>query len=525
MTAYAAPPDDMHDLVLRGGRVLDPETGLDALADVAVTGGTITAVAPASEGAPAAPRATRDPAPPTPDTCTDSSRPLTGHRTLDVTGLVVAPGFIDLHSHSHTVAGHRLQALDGVTTALELELGLSPVGEAYRQAAAEGRPLNYGFSASWAQARMAVVGALPHGGGATAALDHLGGAAWQREASRPQEDALLELLRRDLADGALGVGLIVGYAPRIRPEEYLAVARLAALAGLPTFTHARSLVEQVPDTPVDGAEEIARAAGETGVHAHYCHVTSTSRRHTDRVLAVLDRARAEGGRISTEAYPYGAGMTAVGAAFLTPEMLPASGLDVDDIVLAATGERVRDISRLRELRAADPGALAVLHFLDETDAADQAFIDRALLHPATVVGSDAMPLTWRDPAPDPLAWPLPPGAAVTHPRTAGTFSRMLRRYVRELGALSLLDAVGRATHLPARVLESGVPALRRKGRVQAGCDADLVVFDPDTVGDRATYADSTRPSVGFAHVLVGGTPVVAHGELVPDALPGRAVRR
>ncbi|MFD0416956.1 amidohydrolase family protein [Streptomyces sp. NPDC127108] len=513
MTSAAAPPGHLHDLVLRGGRVLDPESGLDAIADVAVTAGTISAVSPTAPDAPA------------PEASAQPPWRLAARRTLDVTGLVVAPGFIDLHSHSHTVAGHRLQALDGVTTALELELGLSPVAEAYRQAAVEGRPLNYGFSASWAQARMAAVGALPHGGGAAAALDHLGNAAWQREATRPQEDALLELLRRDLADGALGIGLIVGYAPRIRPEEYLAVARVAALAGLPTFTHARSLVEHVADVPVDGAEEIARAAGETGVHAHYCHVTSTSRRHTDRVLALMDRTRAEGGRVSTEAYPYGAGMTAVGAAFLAPELLPAAGLDVTDVVLAATGERIRDTDRLRELRAADPGALAVLHFLDETDAHDRAFIDRALLHPSTVVGSDAMPLTWTGPAPDPLAWPLPPGAAVTHPRTAGTFARMLRRYVRELGALGLLDAVGRATLLPARVLESGVPALRHKGRVQVGCDADLVAFDLATVGDRATYAESTLPSAGFAHVLVGGTPVVADGEVVAGALPGRPVRR
>ncbi|WP_192918238.1 amidohydrolase family protein [Streptomyces spectabilis] len=498
MTPATPPPVPVHDLVLRGGRVLDPESGFDAVADVGVTGHSISAV---------------------------SAEPLTGHQVIEVAGLVVAPGFIDLHSHSHTVAGHRLQALDGVTTALELELGLSPVGEAYRVAAVEGRPLNYGFSASWAQARMAAVGGLPHGGGALAALAHLGAAAWQRQATRAQEDALLGLLERDLADGALGIGLIVGYAPRVRPEEYLAVSRLAAAAGVPTYTHARDLVEQDPETLVDGAEEIARAAGETGVHAHYCHVPSTSHRHADRVLALLERARGEGARVSTEAYPYGAGMTAIGAAFLDPGVLAASGRDVADIVHAATGERPRDLDRLRELRAADPGALAFLHFLDESDAHDRAFLDRALLHPHTVIGSDAMPLTWKDPTADPLAWPLPPGAAVTHPRTAGTFSKTLRRYVRELGALDLMDALARASLLPARVLEAGVPALRRKGRVRTGCDADLVVFDPETVSDRATYADSTRPSTGHAHVLVGGTPVVRHGALLPDALPGRPVRR
>ncbi|WP_219465359.1 amidohydrolase family protein, partial [Nonomuraea rhizosphaerae] len=125
---------------------------------------------------------------------------------------------------------------------------------------------------------------------------------------------------------------------------------------------------------------------------------------------------------------------------------------------------------------------------------------------------------------DPLAWPLPP-AAVTHPRTAGTFSRVLRRHVRETGRLTLLDAVARCSLLPARVLEEAVPAMRRKGRVQPGCDADLVVFDPETVTDRATYARSTTPSAGYEHVLVGGSFVVRSGELVLDALPGRAVRR
>ncbi|RBQ15650.1 D-glutamate deacylase [Spongiactinospora rosea] len=488
---------ETHDLVLRGGRVLDPETNLDAVADVGVTGDVITAV---------------------------STTPLHGRRTLDVSGLAVAPGWIDMHSHAQTLAGHRLQALDGVTTALELEAGATPVAEAYDEATAEGRPLNFGFAASWTQARMAVIGGMPPGGGIGATLSRVGDPRWQAPATGRALDEILELLGGELANGALGIGILMGYAPGVAHEEYAAVAALAAAAGVPTYTHSRDLVERVPDILIDGAEELTKVAAETGAHMHYCHVNSTSTRQIDRVLGLVEKVRAEGARVSTEAYPYGAGMTGIGASFLAPERLAEWGMTPSSIVYTPTGERVADAARLARLRADDPGGLAIIHSLDERLPADRIFLDRALLAGSTVIGSDAMPLTWTSGVPDPYAWPLPK-AAVTHPRTAGTFSKVLRHYVRETGALSLLEAVHRASTLPARVLGESAPALRRKGRVQAGCDADLVVFDPATVTDRSTYEDSTRPSAGYAHVFVAGEAVVSDGELVLSALPGRPIRR
>ncbi|MEU6998016.1 amidohydrolase family protein [Nonomuraea sp. NPDC046570] len=485
-----------YDLVLANGRVIDPETGLDAVRDVGVTGGAVRAV---------------------------SETPLDGTTRVDVTGLVVCPGFIDLHSHSVDVAGQRLQALDGVTTVLELEAGCYPVGAAYRRAGLEGRPLNYGFATSWAVARMAVLLGLEPTGELSDFFLNIGRDAWQRPAERAAVDRIVGLLERDLADGALGIGILVGYAPRIDPAEYLSVAGLAARTGLPTYTHARELVEMDPGTPVDGAEEIVRAAAETGAHMHYCHVNSTSVRHVDRVLGLVERVRAEGARVTTEAYPYGAGMTGVGAAFLAPELLHRRGLTPHSIGLLGAAGRLSGEAALREAREREPGAAAFVHLLDEDDPAQFAFIERALAFPDAAVATDAVPLLWRSGVADPLEWPLPP-AAVTHPRTAGTYGRALRMLVREQGVLSLPEVVRRCTLVPADVVGAGVPAMRRKGRLQPGADADITVFDPAAVTDRATYDDTARPSAGFTHVIVGGEFVVRDAHLRTDAFPGRPVR-
>jgi hypothetical protein len=320
----------------------------------------------------------------------------------------------------------------------------------------------------------------------------------------------------------VGVGILAGYAPGVDPDEYLAVSRIASEAGIPTFTHCRDLVEFTPDALIDGAEEIVRAAGTTGVHAHYCHVNSTSIRHIDRVLALIERCRAEGGRVTTEAYPYGSGATGIGAAFLAPERLAERGMTPRSLVYLPTGERVADAARLTELREADPGGAVIVEFLDENDPEDMAILRRSLAYPDSIVASDSMPVLWPDFANlDSNDWPLPSGGS-THPRTAGCFSRALRLW-REDGT-ALVEAVRRCTLLPARVLEDAVPAMRRKGRVQPGADADLVVFDPDTVTDQATYTDSTRPSTGIGHVIVDGTFVVRDATLDPSAFPGRPIR-
>jgi hypothetical protein len=482
-----------HDLVLSGGRVLDPETEFDRVCDVGIDRGSITELGDA----------------------------LDGESTVDVRSLVVAPGFIDLHSHAQTLPGRRLQACDGVTTALDLEAGRAPVALAYEREATRGSPINYGFSASWAAARMHVIGGDPLDGGAAAVFGGIARPEWQQAATESQVARILDVLSSDLAAGGIGVGLLMGYAPGVDPSEYLAVAELAAAAGVPTFTHSRDIVELAPETLVDGAEELVRAAGETGAHMHCCHINSSSGRHIDRVLALVGRCQAEGARVTTEAYPYGSGSTAIGAAFLAPERLRESFKDTTSITYLRTGERVADDERLRELRATDPSGLVIVEFLDEEVPEDAALLRRSLTFPDAIVASDGMPPMWTQTDDlDLSVWPLPPHV-VTHPRTAGTFGRALRLWREE--DTPLMEAIRRATILPAEVLQESVPVMRWKGRVQVGADADLVVFDAARVTDQATYAASTRPSSGIAHVLVDGTFVVRDGELVPDALPGKPV--
>jgi hypothetical protein len=271
-------------------------------------------------------------------------------------------------------------------------------------------------------------------------------------------------------------------------------------------------------------QELIALAAMTGAHMHICHLNSTATRRIPEMLEAVETARARGLKVTFEGYPYGAGSTSVSAAFLAPENLANIGIRSTDIVYLKTGERIASNERLAQLRKEEPRASVLIYFFDETRPEDRKLIDRVILHPDAAVASDAVPWQVAGKTVTGDLWPLP-AEAVSHPRSAGCFTRILGRYVREEKKLSLSEAIRKCSLLPAQILEASVPSMKHKGRLQPGADADVIVFDPDTVTDRATYLKPNQTALGMKHVLVHGTFVIRDGEMVKSALPGKPVRR
>ncbi len=488
-----------YDLVIRGGRVIDPETGLDAVRDVGIKAGRIAAI---------------------------SETPLQGTKVLSAEGQVVAPGFIDLHAHGQQLPAAWVQAFDGVTTALELESGLLPISRYYDITAKEGRPINYGASVAWTYARIAEKEQMEPDGTILWFQGAFAKNNWQHTLATGEElDRIIARVETGLQEGGLGIGINAGYAPGYGRKEYHRLAQLAARYSVPTFTHVRYYSVKEPQSAFEAFEELAALSAATGAHMHVCHVNSMSGRDMVDCVALLKSAQARGLPITVEAYPYGAASTTIGSeGFRGPDWLARWGA-ADASVMELNGEPL-SMAKIEELQASAPGSVVVFHFLQpDKSENDQALLDLAVLYPGGSIASDAMP--WQTATGGLVegdVWPLPEGV-FAHPRSTGCFSRILSRYVRERKVLSLPEALGKMSLEPARVLQASVPQMLRKGRVQVGADADIVVFDPETVQDNATFVQPQLLSTGYRHVVVNGVPVIEEAKRIGDARPGQAIRR
>lgn len=462
------------DVILVGGRVLDPETGLDAVRHVGIRGGRIALVT--------------------------SARTIPAARdTVDVRGLVVAPGFIDLHSHGQDSINYEFLARDGVTTALELELGTYPVAPWY--AKREGKALiNFGVAVAHAGARRAMLdGDSTAEGADVIAAD---GRFVREPIERARLSAVEERLAMGIREGALGIGMGINYTPAATRQEILRAFSVAARHRVPVFAHLRSGGLSEAAGGIAGVQEVIADAAATGASLHVVHVTSMGLAATPTLLDLINGARAKGVDVTTEAYPYNAGATYLQSALFEPGFQERMGITYSDILWPATGERLtaETFAKYRK-----EGGLAVIFMIPDA-AIDQAYRDTGVM-----VASDG-------------GFAIVDGKPLGHPRSAGTHARVLGRFVRERKVLSLMDAVRKMTLLPARRLEGVDPDMRRKGRLQVGADADLTVFDPARVMDVATFENPTQYSVGIVHVLVNGTFVVRGEQLVSAVAPGRPVR-
>lgn len=456
------PPDrGFYDVVIAGGRVIDPESGLDGIRNVGVRDGVVRAV---------------------------TTEPITGRSRIDAEGLVVAPGFIDLHQHGHDAVALRAKVRDGVTAAFEMEMGVPDVDAWYR--GIEGRaPIHFGAAAGHMYHRVSVLT------GAAPSWDFPSGEGTTRRATPAEADSIRRRVEQELRRGALGVGMGIEYTPGAAPWEVLEMFRAAGqFPGAPVHVHVRGT--EPPHHWMETAE-LFLGVVVSGAPLHIVHANSSFGSDAPKLFDMIAAARRRGLDVTTEAYPYTASMTSIRAApFDDWQTWPDERFA--RFVWPPTGEH---LTRESFGRYRAQGGVVVIEGMSEDR------LRPALASPVAMIASDGV---------------LVEGSA--HPRLSGTYARILGRYVREQGLLTLPEALRKMTLMPAQRLEARAPAMRNKGRLRVGADADITVFDPATVLDAATYREPLLPSRGILHVLVGGVAVVQKGVLDTTAAPGRAIR-
>ncbi len=477
---------DTYDIVIAGGRVIDPESGFDGVRNLGLRGGIIADI---------------------------SADPLRGDKLIDASGLVVAPGFINVHSHSWTPLGQEFELRDGVTTALELEAGAYPVAEFGTHnpiAIADNARINFGASVGHAWARSAIL----EGDESLSGADHLRASAilegssrglerpaFRERLSSQQLDALREHLETGLDTGGLGIGMLLDYMSEVVDDaEMKLVFNVAAEKQAPIIVHIRRGI--AGDTA--GLLEIIRFAKASGAPVHVCHVQANGMGNIREFLRLIREARDDGVKITTESFPYNGASTTISAAVFSRDWQAIFDITYEDVEWAATGERFTE-EMWHEYREKYPGGLVIHHYNKEewTSVATNA--------PDVIVAADGFPILTLEHKVAPFG--------------IGTNARVLGRYVREEGTLSLQDAIAKMTYLPARMLQDYSPSMARKGRIRIGADADITVFDPATIIDNATYAEPYQASSGIVHVLVGGQFALRDGELERDVYAGRRVLR
>ena len=468
-----AQSNTLYDIVLTGGRVIDPETKLDAIKNVGIIGNHIAEI---------------------------SSEPLRGKETINVTGLVVAPGFIDLHVHGRSNIEQEYQLHDGVTTALELEYGIEYLKEWYERRKSKAL-INYGASVCWPFERFKAMDRYKQGSDQLHQTTVKGEStivnlvktiipSYTENATPAETEKTLGNIKNSLAEGGIGIGIPIGYLPKTKSDEMFKVFQLAGEMNVLVFTHTR-------EPNIISIQEVIADATLTGAPLHIVHINSMSLGQIDFAINMVRSAALRGFDITTELYPYTAGSTTLESAMFDEGWQEKLGISYNDVQWVATGERLtkETFSIYRK-----SGGIVIIHVMKPE------WIKTGIAAPGVIIASDGMPY-----------------AKLAHPRTAGTFSRVLGKYVREDKVIDLNTAIEKMTLLPAKRLEGIAPMMRFKGRIQIGADADITVFNPNTVTDKATFEKGLEFSAGIEYVMVNGTLILKNGKTVTSVFPGQPV--
>jgi N-acyl-D-aspartate/D-glutamate deacylase len=444
-----------YDLVIASGRVLDPDSRLDSVMNVGISGGSIAAI---------------------------TSHSLSGKQVINASGLVVAPGFIDLLSYNPVEPGVWTKIGDGVTTALAMHGGTDDPDRWYARFKRQHLPVHYGASFFYAEARMRYV------------RDRYQAAPAQVRSK------LLTQAEDALRRGALGISFALEYVPGTTSEEILPMMHLAARYHVPVFFHARYSDMEEPGTNIDAVKEIISYAQATHASVHIDHLNSTGGTFSMRQsLALIDSARAAGMDITACMYPYTYWGTYLNSARFDAGWQNRFHITYNDLQLGGSSERLTPESFAKYRKQ---GLLAVAYAIPDDD-------NRTCLRSSYVmIGSDAI---------------LEPGYN-NHPRASGTCARTIAVYVRDQHVISLMDAVAKMTILPARRMEQVAPSMAHKGRIQVGADADIVVFDADRIRDRSTVQHPETVSEGIHYVIVSGSVALGPGGVRKHIRAGQPIR-
>jgi N-acyl-D-aspartate/D-glutamate deacylase len=320
-------------------------------------------------------------------------------------------------------------------------------------------------------------------------LFHEAASANYKSMTQKEIDRSHKLMESYLKSGALGIGVPVGYYPGATAGEIFQVYEFAKTKDVPVYTHTRGF-------GLPGLQEAMANASTSGASVHLVHANSMSLGEIETTLSMVTSAQNLGLDITTEVYPYTAASTSIESVIFDEGWKEKLNISYKDLQWEATGERLNNKS-FYEYRK--KGGVIIIHMMKPE------WIKKGVSHPVAMIASDGMPYA--------------PGA---HPRTAGTFSRVLGKYVREERAIDLMTALKKMTIMPAKRLEGVSPMMRNKGRLQVGADADITIFDPKKVIDKADFK-GLKYSEGVQFVLVNGSFVVKGEKIVENIFPGRPI--